>query len=341
MKKYKYRKRFAYNNKTYSVYADTLEELGEKKANKIAELKLKKKKESNITVEEWAKICIDTYKTSQADATRRNYVYRMNRCILSYIGDMRVKDVTPIRCQEVLNHQKGKSKAHISEVCNTLKFIFKHAVYNDIIQKDPTLMLKKPKGTYNPRRALTELEREVFLDIAPTDRMYYGFLIMFYCGLRPMEAYECKGSDIHFIDKQPMLHVRGTKTVNADRNVPIPPELWEIIKNTPKNEYIALYNGKNLNKDARRRCWHRLWRAMNIKAGTKLFRNQLVEPYLIPKDLTPYCLRHEYCSDLARKGIDIRIAQKLMGHSEISLTANIYTHVDNKEVISALNYAKG
>lgn len=340
MKKYKYRKTFTFNGKRYSVYADTLEELGERKANKIASLNVQKKKESNISVREWTEKCIATYKTSQADSTRRVYTYRVNKCILSYIGDMRVVDVTPIHCQEVLNHQKGRSKAQISEVANALKFIFSHAVYNDIIEKDPTFMLKKPKGTYNPRRALTSFERDTFLKIAPTDRRFFAFLIMLYCGCRPNEACECKGSDLYKVDGQPMLHVRGTKTKNADRNVPVPPELWKLIKNTPKSENIALHNGKHINPDTRRRLWNKLWREMNLEAGTETFRNQLLEPYKISKDLTPYCLRHEYCSDLARKGVDIRIAQKLMGHSEISLTANIYTHVDTKDIIEALNHNK-
>ena len=340
MKKYKYNKKYTYDNQTFYIHADTLEELGEKKANKIASLKEKKQAESNVTVREWAETCIEAYKTGQADSTRRIYKYRVNHCILEYIGDMRLVDVTPLHCQKVLNHQAGKSKAHISEVSNALKFIFSHAAYNELIPKDPTIMLKKPKGTYNGRRALTEDERNIFLEVATTDRMYYGFLLMLYCGCRPLEAHDAKGSDIFDIDGQPMLHVRGTKTKNADRNVPIPPQLWEIIKKSPKSEFVALYKGKHINQDTRRRLWHNLWREMNIKAGNKIFRNQLLEPYVIPKDLTPYCLRHEFCSDLARKGIDIRIAQKLMGHSEISLTANIYTHVDNKDIISALGYGR-
>ena len=62
--------------------------------------------------------------------------------------------------------------------------------------------------------------------------------------------------------------------------------------------------------------------------GAKTYRNKIIGIEPVAKDLFPYCLRHEYCTNLARKGIDIRVAQKLMGHGDISLTANIYTHVD-------------
>lgn len=338
VKKYKHRKTFTFDGKRYNVYADTLEQLAEKKVLKLAELKENRAKASTITVRKWTEQCIEIYKTNQSDITREKYVQRVNHCILEHIGDYQVRAINPMHCQRVMNLQQGKSKTQINEVYQALKFIFSHAVYNDIITKDPTRTLIKPKGTSKPRRALTDLERELFLEIAPTDRKFYAFLLMYYCGCRPLEACECKGSDLFILDGHPMLHIRGTKTKNADRNVPVPHELWEIIKSTPKDEYIALYgNGNHINPDNRKRLWRWLWNKMNIKAGTETFRNKLMEPYLIPKDLTPYCLRHDFCSRLAKDGVDIRIAQKLMGHSDIKLTANVYTHVDDQSIITALN----
>lgn len=339
MKRYKHRKTFTYNGKRYVVRADTLDQLAEKKAQKLLELKTHQQKESNLTVREWTERCIDVYKTNQSDVTRKKFVQRVNHCILENIGDYRVKDITPMRCQEVLNLQAGKSRTQINEVYQALKFIFSHAVFNDLIVKDPTRTLIKPKGTHNPRRALTDQERDVFLQVAPTDRRYYAFLLMYYCGCRPLEACECKGSDLYELDGQPMLHIRGTKTKNADRNVPVPMELWKLIKNTPKSEYIAVYgNGNRITTDNRKRLWRGFWNKLNIKAGTRTYRNQLQEPYLIPKDLTPYCLRHDFCTRLAKQNVDIRIAQRLMGHSDIKLTANVYTHVDDASVIDALGY---
>lgn len=336
MSKYKHRKRFTYQGKTYNVYANTLEELGEKKARKIAELKLERSKTfTDVTVRDWTEKCIETYKTGQAEITRKKYVARVEHCILSHIGDMRVKDVTPIHCQQVLNLQRGNSKSQIREVANALKFIFSHAVFNGIIDKDPTIMLNKPKGTYTPRRSLSRFECMAVDEIARTERKYYCFLLMLYCGCRPMEACDCKGSDLYMANDQPILHIRGTKTKNADRNVPIPSYLWSVIKNTPKHEYISVYsNGNKITPENRGRLWRTFWRQMNLWAGTETYRNQLIEPYIIPKDITPYCLRHTYCTDLARRGVDIRIAQKLMGHSEISLTANVYTHVEDEDLIN-------
>ena len=46
-------------------------------------------------------------------------------------------------------------------------------------------------------------------------------------------------------------------------------------------------------------------------------------------------LPHTYYTDLCRAGVDIRTAQRLMGHANISITADIYTHVDVNEIMKA------
>ena len=48
--------------------------------------------------------------------------------------------------------------------------------------------------------------------------------------------------------------------------------------------------------------------------------------HAIAPDLTLYCLRHTFCTDLQRAGVAINVAKELMGHSSIAVTADIYTH---------------
>lgn len=171
-------------------------------------------------------------------------------------------------------------------------------------------------------------------EVAKTDRRFYLFLLMLDCGCRPSESAEVKGMDIMVKDDIPLLHIRGTKTVNADRVVPIPPSLYDLIKDTPPFEYVARYGSKGkITLDNRNRLWKSFKRQLNIAMGCKMYRNELLPPYPVAPDLVPYCLRHTYCTNLARKGIDIRMAQKLMGHSDITLTANIYTNLDDNDVL--------
>lgn len=74
---------------------------------------------------------------------------------------------------------------------------------------------------------------------------------------------------------------------------------------------------------------------MNISMGCKTYRNALVPPLPLAEDFCPYCLRHTYCTNLQKAGVDVRTAQKLMGHASVSTTVNIYTHVDHEEILKA------
>ena len=69
--------------------------------------------------------------------------------------------------------------------------------------------------------------------------------------------------------------------------------------------------------------------------GCKTYRNQLIPPYPLADDFVPYCFRHTYCTDLCKAGVDVRTAQKLMGHANISITADIYTHIDINDIQAA------
>ena len=44
-------------------------------------------------------------------------------------------------------------------------------------------------------------------------------------------------------------------------------------------------------------------------------------------NVTPHVCRHTYCSNMAKSGMNPKALQYLMGHSDISVTMNVYTHL--------------
>lgn len=342
-KKYKYNSTFTYEGKRYYIHADTKADLAVKKAMKLRDLEEGKITiTGTMTVSAWTYKAIETYKTNQKEITRKKYINRVKHCILDYIGDMQLKSVKPMHCQNVMNLQAGKSKTQINEVYSALQFIFKKAVANNLILSNPAENIEKPSGTRKSNRSITDEERYHIMKVAVTDRRYYLYLLMLQCSCRPSEAAEAMGKDIVMIDCIPMLHIRATKNDHSDRFVPIPDDLYQLIKNTPKNEYIAPYStGKKIDEANRYRVWKSFKRQLNISMGCKMYNNRLIPPYPVAPDLVPYCLRHTYCTDCARRGIDIRVTQKLMGHSDISLTANIYTNLMDNDIIEAAKSLKG
>ena len=333
--KYKYRKSFTYEGSRYEVYGNTMDEIYEKKQKKLHDLKEGKITYSgNMTVADWTEQAISTYKINVKDDSSMRL--RINKHILSKIGNRPLKSITAIQCQQILNDQAGMSYSHITKLYQEIKFIFRTAYMNRLIPFDPTVNIVKPDGEKGHRRSITDVERKHLLKVCEEDPTFILFELMLYCGCRPGEAQNLIGRDVSEIEGKLMLHIRGTKTVNSDRFVPIPAILQDRLINVPPFDYIAVNKaGARHSKSSYDRLVASLKRAMNISMGCKVYRNQLIPPLPLAEDFVPYNLRHTYCTDLAKSGVDIRTAQKLMGHANISITADIYTHVDVKDIVTA------
>lgn len=339
------RKTFTFDGKRYTAYGKDEEDAIIKREQMRRDLaEGKRLRRHGRTVRSWAEECVEVYKTNQKDITRRSYESRMNHCILEYIGDMPLQKVRPVHCQQVLNHQAGNSRAQIKEVNQILNFIFNKAVENKLIVENPAKNLTLPAGYKHTRRALTASEEAAFLSCIDADpEKYMVFALIYHLGLRPSEArgltYRCRTT----IEETPAFHIAGTKTDNADRIIPIPDALEQLLQPGRSFAPVATYCGGPVSDNNVRTLWRHLQRDMNIQLGAKVDprSGQPVPPFPLAEDLVPYCLRHTYCTNLAKRGVDIRTAQYLMGHSDITLTANIYTHVDQSSILKAAALING
>ena len=67
-----------------------------------------------------------------------------------------------------------------------------------------------------------------------------------------------------------------------------------------------------------------------------------MNPWQLPP-ISPHICRHTYCSDMAKTGITPKTLQYLMGHSDIAVTMNVYTHLgldDARVELARLKEAK-
>ena len=338
MAKSKERKRlsFRYEGKTYSVYGFSDKELIRKKTEKIEAIKRNEIiVESSMTVRAWAEQFIKAYKQNcMRDYVLKNYEYQLDHYILAELGDVKIKNVKPLMCQNALNALDGMSTSLIHKVRVQMNEMFDKAVENELIARNPAKNITEPKGTKNTRRALTAREERAFLAAVKKHPHGLLYMLMYSCGCRPSEAESVEGRDIQLINDKLYLHIRGTKTKAADRYVPIPPELADMLPDKVE-PFLPLVRTKEGNKISARRqrgSWQAIERLMNIELGCRTYRNKLIPPYPLADDLCSYCLRHTYCTNLARRGVDIRTAQKLMGHSDIRMTANIYSHTTIEDI---------
>ena len=78
---------------------------------------------------------------------------------------------------------------------------------------------------------------------------------------------------------------------------------------------IGTYKGGNIARTTSKRTWARIKRKIEKALGYET-------------DLTEYCFRHNYCSELYYSGISLLEAKRLMGHSSLDMVMKIYTHLD-------------
>ena len=280
--------------------------------------------------ENWYELNIKNADCSKVNKENyKNYVFRH---IIPYFGQYKLCDIQEDDCQRFLNQYVGYSKAMVSKLRMTLRRMMRKAKKQKLIPDNPAEDIILPHVTETQRRPITDDERSLILETAKTHYAGAMVLTMLYCGLRPIEIRRMKWNWIDF--ESSILTVGKSKTkAGTGRKIPIPPQLrfalLELKMKHQNNEWVFVrYKNHDLPLDhnAFYHAWKNFKREMDIAKGAKVYRNQIVESTLSP-DLEPYLLRHTFCTDCQAAGVPINVAKELMGHSDISVTAKIYTHM--------------
>ena len=301
----------------------------------------------SLTVEQWAWQWYHTYKEPKIGASQRiTYERIIKLYIVPAIGAMSVSAVRPYHLQQIIsgavNPQTGAplARSSMTKIIYTLKQIFEQAEANGLIELTPARRLENTATAKQTRRALTREEEKIFREVAATHWAGPWVLLMLDCGLRrgetvPIGKANIKGDllciheSVSYADTNHGTK-KATKTAAGERKVPLPPELKKRLDKSGKY-FFHNADGSMMSMTKMRHMWTYFFRACDRAAGAKTERNRIVEHALDPA-ITPHYLRHTYCTNLRRKGVDLKTAQYLMGHASITTTANIYDHVDEEDL---------
>lgn len=350
------RKYFSFDGVAYEVSGKTEEEAIAKKLEKLRELEAGRI-DSNVTVKAWASAYYETYVAHRkiTDKTKATYKRYLD-IICAELGALKLKKVTPLRLQQLLNGREGNSKSDLDKLRMTIKGLFEQAARSRIIPYDPSEGLELPEYSEGGHRSLTETERAALLKVAamPTyngkpNRAGAWIMLLLRCGLRPGESAALKKSDVDLKARRLTVReakesgssrVKGTKTAAGKRTVPIPEDLvpW-LERQLTDNPTPWLFTAKDkktpLSETAMRRRWETIKKYMDLELGAEYElvkmpgarrKTLVITRHALADDLDLYDLRHTYCTDLEAAGVPINVAKALMGHKDISTTANIYTH---------------
>jgi len=203
---------------------------------------------------------------------------------------------------------KSKNPSSVRRDLFAIKFFFKNVLNEEIILPNPK------KNSPLPEILTSE---EIKLLINSTENIKHKLIIklLYGCGLRASEIVILKKDDLNF--NEGLIHVILAKG-KKDRFVKIPSSIKQELEIYCKlNNSEILFpssRGGRLTKDT----IQKIISNSSKKAGIK-------------KRVYPHLLRHSFATHLLEQGTDLRIIQKLLGHSSIK-TTQIYTQISQASI---------
>ena len=252
----------------------------------------------------------------------------------------KIEDLTSEEIQRYLNSLKENySNSYIKKIYEQISQAFNFAINRGYIIRNPLMDVVKPKSMKKDKvvRAMEIEEQQKFTEYLESktiaEEPYKNvFLIQMFMGLRVGEALALRYGDIDL--RKNVINVNKTltkdknervimgdttKTYAGIREVPIPEfirasiiEQMVIAENNPDKQLFISNNGK----------------LIDGKNVNRILKERLTK--LGIEGITTHSLRHTYGTRCVEAGMRAVALQRLMGHTDVSITLNTYTSVFNK-----------
>ena len=268
-------------------------------------------------------------------------------------------------CQSLINKLSEKySRSTISKVYVLLNMCFNYAFTKEHIGENPMMKVKMPKESSlvtkkKEAKWLSSSDVEKFVQEAERvntrefrikgkvgERVYgvnaYYAILIIYTGLRIGELMALTWEDIDFkyktlnvnksrakgkIDGKTTLYIKDPKSESGTRIIPLSDRaIYALQKIKEYSTELKLNSDNNLivaNTSSESNIT-RTVKSMLFRAGCETEKCGL------------HALRHTFGSLLLEKGVDLKTISYLLGHSDITVTANIYLHITREKAINSI-----
>lgn len=353
-----YRKTFTFEGKRYTVYAKNSRELLEKTEAKKKELEEGKHNLENPTLYAYYEDFTEIRRHEVRESTIRAQDIQFRAIADTEIskgvkfGNMRIKEITrrDIEKTREIMLNNGKTPQYLNNCFAHLNHVFNAAVLDDTIAKNPCKALKQlkrdaPPIGENKHRALSEAETEAFFAAAADRNSYYinDYAVMIKTGLRVGELAALYPTDID--RKNGFIHVRRTiirneiggyevgedaKTASGTRDIPLTDDVYRlIVKQREKNMFIFGNAAGLLFRSTEGNILREYQANREIK---RICKAAEIEPF------TCHAFRNTFATRfIEQRPQDYKILSEIMGHKDVSITLNLYTHVMTENKVRAMN----
>lgn len=303
----------------------------------------------SITAQEWSEFWLKSTKEGAVQpSTYHAYRAFVNR-FQSQFGPRAIASITPIELDASVNSLTGMSSSTIIKYRNTIKAIFEAAAANGIIRRSPATQLKRLKGESGTHRNLTDEEIGICIKAAQQHRFGLCTMLMLFGGLRRGEAiYFDVDRDVDFDTW--LISVRGAYHFDKSQAIPGKPKsdagIRSFVAPPPLRPFLTAHkgqgaaftplNGGPITLISVDRAWESFITLVSdlqngfTKRWPKKDENGDPLPY-IRSNIRTHDLRHTTATLLFDADVDVKTAQRILGHSHVSITLGIYAHLTEEK----------
>lgn len=281
----------------------------------------------------------DTVKPNKRPLTHRTYESIVNTHIIPRLGKVRLSKLTPKQVQGLLNAKKdeGLSPRRVQLIREVLRNALNEAVRSEQLARNVAALAEAPKTVKTPVNPFTPDEAKAFLKAAKGHRLEALWTVALAVGLREGEALGLRWEDVdlkagtlrvnYALQRIPGqgLQLVEPKSKTSRRTVPLPQVAMKALRQHElRQKREARWGGTK---------WHETNHVFTNTIGKPLeqgavwreFKDLLTKAGL--RDQRFHDLRHCCASLLLAQGVSARTVMETLGHSQIGLTLNTYSHV--------------
>lgn len=241
---------------------------------------------------------------------------------ISPLAARKMREIRTADYQGIIDQLDGKSRSLKNQVRVLCSQLCKWAQVNEIIPRNYAEGLNIGKSTIKEKEIFTAKERKIIAKAAACDAVARIVMILIYSGMRINELFSIRKADVHLDGQTPHM-IGGEKTdAGRDRMIPIALPVLAHVRALMQEpgEYLV----------------------SNTQGGKKSYHNfrereyyPLLERLELPKR-TLHTTRHTFASMMVEAGARPEDLQKIMGHADYSVTANIYNHANAEQLTKAI-----
>jgi integrase len=256
------------------------------------------------------------------------------------LGRIRLKALTPDHVRGLYRKKldSGLAPRSVLHIHRTLSKALKQATDDDLIPRNAATSVKPPRARSEEMQPLSRDQVRMFLDTVKGDRIEALYVLAVTAGLRQGELLALKWEDVDLEGTNPTLDVRRSLSETRGRRSFVTPKSGRgrhLKLSKRAVSALRAHRKRQLEERVRKAgLWEDHGLVFPSEVGTPMRGRNLYRAFKIrvkrtslPQTFRFHDLRHTCATLLLRQGINPKFVQELLGHADISLTLNTYSHV--------------